>query len=248
MGVNGKGRSYPYHGARSDIHQLHRSTDPSFGRLDPEGVRLSRDRKSVFISDEYGPFVYQFDRATGKRLRAFALPSHFAIPNLYAQGATEISGNTAGRVTNKGMEGLAITPDGKTLVGFMQSPLIQDGGDGGRANRIVTIDIATGATHAYVYDNFIAGLNKTFNSSEILALNATQFLVLERDGKGLGDGSKAVVKQIWSIDVAGADDVSGLSGEANLVPHAHAKKLFLDMVAVLKPTRDHAPCRFPAWP
>ena len=32
-------------------------------------------------------------------------------------------------LTNKGMEGLAITPDGKTLVGAMQSPLIQDGGD-----------------------------------------------------------------------------------------------------------------------
>jgi len=27
-------------------------------------------------------------------------------------GAAEISGNTTGRVANKGMEGLAITPDG----------------------------------------------------------------------------------------------------------------------------------------
>jgi hypothetical protein len=50
------------------------------------------------------------------------------------------------------MEGLALTPDGKTLAGIVQSPLIQDGGAAGVNLRIVTIDIATGAvTHAYVY-------------------------------------------------------------------------------------------------
>ena len=68
----------------------------------------------------------------------------------------------------------------------MQSPLIQDGGDGGRANRIVTIDVASGATHEYVYDNVIN--KKAFNSSEIIALNNHQFLIDTRDGKGLGDG------------------------------------------------------------
>ena len=35
--------------------------------------------------------------------------------HLSPQGSLEISGNTSGRVANKGMEGLAITPDGKTL-------------------------------------------------------------------------------------------------------------------------------------
>jgi hypothetical protein len=48
-------------------------------------------------------------------------------------------------VANKGMEGLAITPDGRTLVGIMQNALIQDANDGGAATkllRIVTIDIA----------------------------------------------------------------------------------------------------------
>ena len=89
------------------------------------------------------------------------------------------------------MEGLGITPDGKTLVGFMQSPLAQDGGDGGRFCRIVTIDIASGATHEYAYDDTVVAQKKNFNSSELLALNDHQFLVLERDGKGLGDGRLA---------------------------------------------------------
>ncbi len=200
-------------------------------RLDPESIRVSNDGKSVFVSDEYGPYVYQFDRATGARIRAFALPGNLGISNLSTQGSLEISGNATGRVANKGMEGLAITPDGKTLVGFMQSPLAQDGGDGGRANRIVTIDIATGATHEYAYDNKIG--SKNYNSSEILAVNDHQFLVLERDGKGLGDGSTAVIKQVYEIDLSGAQDVTGLSGEASLLAKAVTKTEFLDIRSAL---------------
>jgi hypothetical protein len=218
-----------YFSGRSDNFAAGSSTNPANARLDPEGIRVANNGKSVFISDEYGPYVYQFDRATGQRLASFTLPAKFAAANQSSLGATEISGNTSGRVANKGMEGLAITPDGKTLVGFEQSPLIQDGGDGGRANRIVTFDIASGTTHEYAYDNYIAAKNKAYNSSEILAVNDHQFLVLERDGKGLGDGSNASVKQIFSVDIAGAQDVSGVLGEANLLAKATTKSLFLDL-------------------
>lgn len=216
---------------RSDNFAAGLSTNPNNGRLDPEGIRVSNDGKSVFISDEYGPYVYQFDRATGQRIRSFELPANLAASNLSAMGNTEISGNTSGRVANKGMEGLAITPDGKTLVGFMQSALLQDGGDGAQANRIVTIDIATGATKQFAYNNKIG--SKNYGSSEILAVNDHEFLVLERDGKGLGDGSSAAVKQVWKVDLAGAEDVSGLSGQAALLAKAPAKTLFLDIRAAL---------------
>ena len=221
-----------YFTGRSDGFTPGSSGNPDDARLDPEGIRVSQDGKSVFIADEYGPYVYQFDRATGERTRTFALPGHFDIANLSSVGADEIGGNTSGRVANKGMEGLAISPDGTTLIGFMQSPLIQDGGDGGRANRIVTIDIATGTTHEYAYDNKIG--SKNYNSSEILALNDHQFVVLERDGKGLGDGSKAVVKQLWAVDLTGAQDVSTLQGESALLAVAPAKTLFLDIASALK--------------
>jgi uncharacterized repeat protein (TIGR01451 family) len=216
---------------RSDNFGAGLSTNPGFARLDPEAIRVSADGNSVFVADEYGPYVYRFDRATGRRLRSYDLPDHFAIAHLSSVGATEIATNTVGRVTNKGVEGLAITPDGSTLVALVQSPLLQDGGDGGRANRLVTIDVATGATHEYVYDNVIN--KKAFNSSEIVALNDHQLLIDTRDGKGLGDGSVAVVKQLWAVDITGAQDVSALSGEATLLARAVPKKLFLDIVAVL---------------
>ena len=128
------------------------STDPNDARFDTESIRVSNDRRHVYISDEYGPYVYEFDRLTGERTKAFTLPKKFAVPNLSAMGAVEISGNTVGRVANKGMEGLAITPDGRMLAGAMQSPLAQDGGDvKGGVTRIITIDIKTGETREYAY-------------------------------------------------------------------------------------------------
>ena len=216
---------------RSDNFAPGLSNNPNNARLDPEAVRVSNDGKSVFVSDEYGPYVYQFDRASGQRIRTFDLPDMFAVANQSAISSTEIGANTSGRVANKGMEGLAITPDGKYLVGFMQSPLLQDGGDGGAANRLVRIEIASGQVRQFAYNNRIG--TKNFNSSEIVALNEHEFLVLERDGKGLGDGSKAVVKQVYKVDIAGADDVSGLSGEAALLAKAPTKTLFLDIKAAL---------------
>lgn len=199
------------------------STNPGNARLDPEGVRVASNGKSVYISDEYGPYIYQFDRATGQRMQSFALPANLAVSNSSAQGAVEISGNATGRVANKGMEGLAISPDGKTLVGIMQAPLEQDSGN---IVRIVTVDIATKATHQYAYK-----LTTGSGVSEIVALNDHQFLVDERDGKGLGDGSTAKVKQMFMIDLAGAKDISELQGDLSAM--AVTKTLVLDMVKSL---------------
>jgi hypothetical protein len=220
--LNGNGQYY-FSGRSDNFDPTQPSSNPNDARLDPEAVRVSKDGKSIFVSDEYGPYVYQIDRATGQRIRSYSLPANLAVTHLSALGDTEISGNTVGRVANKGMEGLAITPDGKTLVGIMQAPLEQDAA---KNLRIVTIDVASGATHEYAYM-----LTTGSGVSEIVALNDHQFLVDERDGKGLGDGSKAAVKQFFKIDLNGAQDVTALSGD--LSAKAVAKSLVLDVVAVL---------------
>ena len=207
------------------------SGDSNDARLDSEGMRLSNDGRSVFISDEYGPYVYQFDRLTGVRIRSFTLPSSFYVTNLSPVGNTEIADNTSGRVANKGMEGLAITPDGRTLVGIMQNALIQDANEGGAAKnllRIVTIDIRSGkVTHQYAYL-----LTSGSGVSEILALNNHEFLVDERDGHGRANGDDAKVKQLFKIDLTGAVDVSELDG-LTAAANAVNKTLFLDIVQVL---------------
>jgi hypothetical protein len=241
-GCNGIGSGVPalnhrdhtyYFTGRSDNFDPNRvSTNPRDARFDTEGVRVSNDRVHVYITDEYGPYVYEFDRLTGERTGTYTLPAKFAISNLSAQGATEISGNTSGRVANKGMEGLAITPDGRTLVGAMQSPLLQDGGtDTGQNIRLVRIDIRTGATREYAYH--LDTVKTTV--SEILAINDHEFLVDERDSKGFADTatSVAVIKKLYKIDLNSASDVSGISGNANLAARAVPKVEFLDIVSAL---------------
>lgn len=212
------------------------SSDADDARLDPESVRVSSDGLRMFVSDEYGPHVYELDRLTGQRVRSFAVPAEFAVPTQSAQGQVEIDHNTVGRVANKGMEGLALTPDGRTLIGAMQSPLIQDGGTNAQFTRILAIDLRTGATRQYTYpltNIGTAAKPKYPTISEILAINDHELLVDERDGKGLGDDSVAAFKKIFHIDLTGAQDVTGRQGEANLAPAAVAKTLFLDIVAVL---------------
>ncbi len=221
-----------YFTGRSDNFDLDRNSgDASDARFDTEGMRVSNDGQSVFISDEYGPYVYQFDRRTGMRLRSFRLPSSFYVPNLFPVGATEISGNTAGRTANKGMEGLAITPDGRTLVGIMQNALIQDANEGGAAAnllRVVTIDIASGRVkHQFAYL-----LTTGTGVSEIVALNNHEFLVDERDGKGRASQNNAKIKQLFKIDLNGAVDVSDMGG-ATAALNAVPKTLFADVVASL---------------
>jgi hypothetical protein len=152
------------------------------------------------------------------------------VSKLSAVGQDEIDNNTSGRTANKGMEGLAITPDGRTLVGIMQNALLQDAAAAPSLLRLVTIDIASGqTTHEYAYL-----LTKGTGVSEITALNQHEFLVDERDGHGRGDGSKAKVKQIFKIDLNGAVDVTTMDG-ATAATHAVTKSTtpFLDIVTVL---------------
>jgi len=245
-GVNGapqlnREEKFYFSGRSDNFDATKPSTNPQDGRLDPEGIRVSNDGKSVFITDEYGPYVYQFDRNSGKRLKAFTLPAYYAITQLNSVGATEISGNTSGRIANKGMEGLAITPNGTTLVGMMQQNLIQDKK---KFLRIISIDIATGLTHEYAYQ-----LTDGTSVSDILAINDHEFLVDERDGSGLGNGDAAVVKKLYKIDLTGATDISGVTAltTANLGSITLVQKHeFLNVLASLNAngiTADNIPAK-----
>ena len=226
-------------GRSDNFDPNHNSGDPNDARLDSEGMRVSNDGANVFISDEYGPYVYQFNRLTGLRIRSFKLPESFYVSDLQPVGTNEIADNASGRVANKGMEGLAITADGRTLVGIMQNSLIQDGGSKGTLLRIVTIDIASGrVTHQFGYV-----LTAGSGVSEICALNNHEFLVDERDGSGReanvppGNSTNAKVKQLFKIDLTGATDISGLDdGSMTLseaINDAVPKTLFLDIVKSL---------------
>jgi hypothetical protein len=165
--------------------------------LDPEGLVAMKDG-TFWISDEYGPHIVHY-AADGRQLERIS-------PVGINTGNRKLPAVFAKRWANRGMEGLAITPDEKTLVGIMQSRLYNPSNAGAinqTLTRIVTFDIATGATKQYLYKQ-----EKNNNSnSEIVALSGTQFLIIERDGLFSGDGP--VMKHVYKIDISNATDVSG---------------------------------------
>lgn len=70
--------SQNYFTGRSDNFDPNQTSgDTKDARLDSEGVRVSNDRQFVYTSDEYGPYVNEFLRATGQRVRRFHLPDSF---------------------------------------------------------------------------------------------------------------------------------------------------------------------------
>ena len=180
---------------------------PSADGIDSEGLVLAADG-TFWISDEYGPHIAHFDASgrTIERINPFGTGT----------GGRKIPAVFATRRANRGMEGLAITPDGKTLVGMMQSPMYNPSKNAVANSvvlRILTFDIATGATkqYAYLMDNTtLTGV------SDIVAVSSTTFLTIERDGNFAGaSANPATFKKVFKIDLSNATDISDPANGTN---------------------------------
>lgn len=199
--------------------------------LDPEALVLLADG-SFFISDEYGPYVYRFS-AAGKMLSAIRPPDAL-IP--MRNGKQDFSSNNpgpgaaapkpanpeTGRQNNQGFEGMALTPDGKSLVVVLQSATRQDGGDSPatrRHSRVLVYDVAN-PDQAKLSAEYVVplpvfkdakGADLVAAQSELVALSATQFLLLSRDSNnGYGmKGANSLYRKIDVLDVAGATNIAG---------------------------------------
>ena len=201
-------------------------------RFDPEGFRFGPMGR-MFFSDEYGPVLLQF-AASGREIFRFTLPEHMQVRHPSPDRLMEVQVNDKGRASNRGMEGLAVSRDGKSLVGLMQSPLLQDAArtdDGlvsGRNCRLIQIDIENGRTQEFVYQ-----LESSDNgNSEIVASGPNKYLVLERDSES---GTSAKYRKLIQIDLSHATDVSNMDrlpvGDlpADIVPVE--RSVYLDFLA-----------------
>ena len=174
--------------------------------VDSEGFTLAPDG-SFWVSDEYGPHIIHFDRngKTIERINPFGSGT----------GGRKLPLVLAKRRPNRGMEGLTMTPDGKTLVGIMQFPLYNPSAAaiaGSLAIRILTFDIASGKTKQFVYMMEKAGLQAV---SEITAIDKNNFLVLERGGDFPTEANRSnIIKRIYKISIIGATDVSDPANSA----------------------------------
>ena len=190
--------------------------------LDPEGLALLHDG-NLFLCEEYFPSVLQF-KPDGTFLARFVPPDNYLPRN--ETGEVDFrprEDRTEGREDNRGFEGVALSPDGKTVYAILQSALTQDGGRGAGASRLLAINALTGTPQAEYAVRFTdpASLGergtklKTKNLvfSDLLCLPNGKILALERDNRGQdgsADPKKAVFKSVCVLDLTGATDLLSL--------------------------------------
>jgi len=183
--------------------------------LDGEGLVALKDG-TFWVSDEYGPHIVHFDSNGVEigRINAFKDDARdvFHLPAVFQH-----------RRANRGMEGLAITPDENTLVGIMQSTMQNPDKTAQKGNltRIVTVDLNTGTSEQYLYRQ-----EKAQNSnSEIATLNTNKFLVIERDGAFLmggpdGEAKPNAQKHVYRIDLSTGTPLSSVALSSSITRDA----------------------------
>lgn len=199
---------------------------------DPEALRLRPRTRTLLWTSEgdvtrgFGPAFYESER-DGRLLREFALPAMFKADASQRRGPRD----------NLGLEGLALTPDGRHAWLAMENALIQDGptpttkAPGGPC-RLTRMDLETGqATRqiAYVPDAIplrplIPGSLADNGISEVLMLDADRMLVLER-AYATGAGNSL---RLYEIDTRDATDVLDIDALAAGNHRPAAKTLVAD--------------------
>ncbi|KAL4996361.1 esterase-like activity of phytase-domain-containing protein [Aspergillus recurvatus] len=207
-----------------------------FGGAGPGGKRVSLDSEGLvidhegyfWISDEYGPYIYRFNK-DGKMVLALQPPEAYlprrngtlsfsaASAPLYAPDQLpKPEDPETGRNNNQGFEALAISPDGKTLTVMIQSALNQEGGPKKKNRqpaRVLQYDISNPNKPHYQHE-YVVNLpkyvdytdedldEKVASQSEILHLpgEANNFLILSRDS-GFGAGSSNTLSVYRHVDV-----------------------------------------------
>ena len=170
--------------------------------LDPESFRKDPDG-SVWVGEEFMPAVLHFDQS-GKLL---APP--FRLAGLASD--ENPNGETATLPRSRGFEGMAQSPDGKTLY-----PMLEGEVSGGQPGlNIYTFDTDEAG---FLNKNALTPSYRYRLDAEATAIgdftlyNETQGLVIERDSR---EGAEAVLKRVYRIDFTQLDEQGYL--DKNLV-------------------------------
>ena len=158
--------------------------------------------------DEYSTSLVRID-STGKVLKRY-VPVGVKLPTADYPVVEALPAIFARRTPNRGFEGLAITPDSKTLVLALQSPLRHPTtpiGNASRNTRFLTFDIATEKiTGEYLYqfqphtEFGAAPTAAEMKVSALAAIDSTIILVDERTDP---------IAKIYRVDLSKATNILG---------------------------------------
>jgi hypothetical protein len=167
--------------------------------FDLEAFQIAPDG-TFWFGDEFGPFLLHTD-ATGRLLGApVPTPGVMSLSN-----PTLPPGGTANLANSKGYEGMAISPNGRTLYPMLEGPVAEDTAAGLPADlRIFEVKLDRNGSRARFTGSFSRyRLEHPANAiGDFIAVNDHQFLVLERDG---GAGPTARFKAVFLVDLRDRD-------------------------------------------
>lgn len=208
--------------------------DPESVRIDPvtgNWVWVSEgDRTLTSPARVINPFIREIT-PQGAHVREYSLPPMF-----------QMSAQETGPRGNLTFEGLSFSRDGGSAWVIMEGALIQDGPvptpTSGSASRLTRFDRSSGVANAqFVYpiekvqvSPSPAGQFTVNGPTEILALSATRFLVLERSFSVGVVGNQV---RLYEIDVANATNVLESASLTGAVPVT--KRLVLDFETLKGP-------------
>jgi hypothetical protein len=215
----------------------------TFG-LDPEGIIVDKNG-NFWLCEEGGASIWKLNS------QGVLIKRYTPYANMPGVQAEDLQLDTAFkyRKTNRGFEGIAITPSGK-IYAIIQSPLLYPTkaiGESSRIHRIIEIDPVTNKQRmfAYLNDGIVNQIKlKDWKIGDMAAINDSMFLVIEAASKGTTD-----VKRIYMININQATPIhSGLYNGKTLEALADSmglasnaikpvkKDLFADLIANGWPT------------
>ncbi len=174
--------------------------------IDPEGIVLDNDG-SVWICDEYGPFIAKVNATTGQMIKKYT-PGN-GLPALLKN-----------RVPNRGMEGVAYDKTTGLVYGVVQTPLDTntDTSYAGDDTYLTMVELnpTNGDVNLYAlpFGNFAA---KDVKAGDLVSLGSGKFLMIEQ-GK---DKTLGLVNNIVKFDISNATKITsseytGVSGLKNI--------------------------------
>jgi hypothetical protein len=161
--------------------------------FDIESFREAPDG-TLWFGDEFGPFLLHTDRS-GR-----VLEKPYPLPGVQSPQNPFLGSNTPNLPSSRGFEGMAITPDGKTLYPMLEGPLTTDADQQRLIINQFDIKKRRYTGKQWFYHLEVAG----YSIGDLTALTNTRFLVIERDQL---QGAAALFKKIYVVDLdeVGAD-------------------------------------------
>ncbi|KUG61468.1 hypothetical protein AVL61_00640 [Kocuria rosea subsp. polaris] len=168
------------------------------GDFDLESMQVAEDG-TLWFGEEFGPYLLHTD-AEGRLLEA-----PIKLPGVTSPSDPDPEAPAANLANSKGFEGMAIAPNSRTLYPMLEGATDEDKTAGLAADRrIYEVTLGAGSTATTFTREYLRYRMEAadHNVGDFIAINAHEFLVIERDDT---QGTEADFKRIYLVDTRDRD-------------------------------------------